>query len=128
MASLDKTMAVAMIALMYLSGCGKAAPACKPGEVYSIAAGTARPGIYMVCKVLEVDKHGVWVCVFKDQFDHRPAKDEVSLPPVWVPMLFDPEIWAKSEPQFVNVVPTTQAELDHLEKTRPEVLKLYRPR
>ena len=122
MSSMAKVLAAAVIALLNF-GCGK--PACKPGEVYSITAGTARPGTYMVCKVLVIDEHGIWISLFKDQFDHRPTLEEASSQTAWVPMVQKPELWEKNEPRLVNVVPPTQAELDHLEKTRPEVLKLF---
>jgi len=127
MASMSKLLAVAVIALLYIVGCGKS-PACKPGEVYSVGAGTARPGTYMVCKVLVIDEHGIWVAMFKDQFDHRPTMEEASLQTVWIPMLVKPGLWEKDEPRLVNVVTPTQAELDHLEKMRPKILKLYPPK
>ena len=114
--------------LVLIVGCGKPYSACKPGEIYSISAGTSRPGQYMVCKVLEIDEHGLWAAVYRDVFDHRPTGEEALGPSLWIPMVFDGEVWSKSQSQRVNFVPPTQEELDHLARERPKLLKLRGPR
>jgi hypothetical protein len=74
-------------------------------------------------KVLLIEKENVWVALFRGKFDQRPTAEQASQLTTYVPAPIPFDLWGKRHPQLLGQVPTTEMELQDVEKARKGIYK-----